>query len=44
LLARDGTGDRERAKQLGAAGAALAAELGMGGLSASPDLDPVIRG
>lgn len=44
LLARDGTGDRERARQLGAAAEALAAELGMGGLSASRDLDPLLRG
>ena len=44
LLARDGTGDRERARQLGAAAEALAAELGMRGLSSSPHLDPLLRG
>jgi hypothetical protein len=44
LLARDGSGDRERARQLGVAAEGLAAELGMRGLSTSPHLDPLLRG
>jgi tetratricopeptide (TPR) repeat protein len=44
LLARNASGDRERARPLAAAAEALAAELGMGALSTSRYLDSLLRG